>query len=72
MERPLVWIGVALIVTGVLVIGMGVLLGRGGRLMPGDVVISRPGFTFVLPIVTSIILSILLTLVLWFFASLRR
>lgn len=34
-----------------------------GRL-PGDIFISRDGFTFYFPIVTSILLSILLTLVL--------
>jgi len=72
MERPLVWLGVALIAIGLLVIGLGLLLGKGGRLLPGDIVISRPGFTFVFPIVTGIVLSIVLTVVLWVVASLRR
>jgi hypothetical protein len=72
MERPLVWLGVALIAIGLLVIGLGVLLGKGGRLLPGDIVIPRPGFTFVFPIVTGIVLSIVLTVVLWVVASLRR
>jgi hypothetical protein len=38
-----------------------------GRL-PGDIVIRRPGFTFVFPIVTCLLLSILLSsLLLWLF-----
>ena len=37
-----------------------------GRL-PGDVVVRRPGFTFVFPIVTCLLLSLLVTLLLWLF-----
>lgn len=35
-----------------------------GRL-PGDIVVRRPGFTFAFPIVTCLLLSLLLTLLLW-------
>jgi len=37
-----------------------------GRL-PGDVIVRRPGFTLVLPIATCLVLSLLLTLLLWIF-----
>jgi hypothetical protein len=37
-----------------------------GRL-PGDVVLRRPGFTFVFPIVTCLLLSLIVTLLLWLF-----
>jgi hypothetical protein len=37
-----------------------------GRL-PGDIVVRRPGFTFVFPIVTCLVLSLLLTLLLTIF-----
>jgi Protein of unknown function (DUF2905) len=37
-----------------------------GRL-PGDVVVRRPGFTFVFPIVTCLLLSLLFSFVLWLF-----
>jgi Protein of unknown function (DUF2905) len=37
-----------------------------GRL-PGDIRVERPGFTFVFPIVTCIVLSLILTLILWLF-----
>jgi Protein of unknown function (DUF2905) len=39
-----------------------------GRL-PGDIVVRRPGFTFVFPIVTCLLLSLLLSLL---FALFRR
>jgi hypothetical protein len=39
-----------------------------GRL-PGDIVIRRPGFTFVFPIVTCLLLSLLLSLL---FSLLRK
>ena len=31
------------------------------RLLPGDIVITRPGFTFYLPVVTCLVLSVLLS-----------
>lgn len=37
-----------------------------GRL-PGDIVIERKNFTLYLPIMTSIVLSLLLSALLWFF-----
>jgi hypothetical protein len=37
-----------------------------GRL-PGDVVVRRPGFTFVFPIVTCLVLSLLFSLLFWIF-----
>ncbi|HEU5248481.1 MAG TPA: DUF2905 family protein [Thermoanaerobaculia bacterium] len=37
-----------------------------GRL-PGDIVVRRPGFTFVFPLVTCLLLSLLVSLLLWIF-----
>jgi len=73
LSTLLVQIGVLLIVLGLALVGLGALFGaRGGRLLPGDIVVSRPGFTFVFPIVTSILLSLLLTLALWAMRAWRR
>jgi hypothetical protein len=75
MERPLIWVGVGMIALGVVAIGLGLLMGavgRGGRLLPGDIVISRPGLVLAFPLGTSIALSILLTLVLWLVSLARR
>ena len=57
--------GRTLIVVGLLVAGVGVLMTMGlpiGRL-PGDFTIRKGNFTFYLPLASSIIASILLTLV---------
>jgi hypothetical protein len=64
-------LGRLLIVLGLVIAGIGVLVSIGvpfGRL-PGDVVVRRGSFTFYLPIATSIVLSLVLTLL---FAWLRR
>ncbi len=58
--------GKLLVLVGLVITGVGLLMMLGlpfGRL-PGDVVVRRGSFTFYFPIVTSIVLSLLLTLVL--------
>ncbi|RFA31238.1 hypothetical protein CAI21_00915 [Alkalilimnicola ehrlichii] len=64
MTRILVTLGIILIVVGLLWPYLSKLgLGR----LPGDILIRREGMTFYFPIMTSIIISILLTLLFWFF-----
>ena len=65
LGRTLIVLGVVLVVVGLLVtvLGRWTPLGR----LPGDIVVRRPNFTFYFPLATSILLSVLLTLVLWFF-----
>jgi hypothetical protein len=60
-----------LIVIGLVIAGLGLLISMGlplGRL-PGDISVRRGNFTFYFPLVTSIVVSILLTLL---FALFRR
>ena len=56
---------------GGLMLAAGLLLTVFGRLglgkLPGDIVVRRGNFTFYFPIVTSIVLSVLLTLIVWLF-----
>jgi hypothetical protein len=58
-----------LIIFGVVLIAAGLLwpllqkLGLGR--LPGDIVIERESFHFYFPIVTSLIISVLLSLILW-------
>ncbi|BCX16502.1 MAG: hypothetical protein KatS3mg117_0184 [Geminicoccaceae bacterium] len=62
--RFLVVLGVVLIVVGLTMPWLGKLgLGR----LPGDIVIERENFSFYFPITTSILLSLLLSLIFWFF-----
>ena len=56
--------GQALVVIGLVIVAIGALIWLGvplGRL-PGDIVVRREGFTFYLPITTSILVSVALTL----------
>jgi hypothetical protein len=58
--------GKLLVVAGLIITGLGLLVMIGlpfGRL-PGDVIIRRGSFTLYVPIVTSVVISLLLTLVL--------
>ena len=59
-----------LIVLGALLIVGGLawpLLSRYLGRLPGDVVVRRGNFTFAFPIVTCLVLSLLVTLLLWLF-----
>ena len=65
-------VGKFLVIVGLVLVAAGLLLwsglGRGwiGRL-PGDIHYSRGHFSFYFPIVTCLLLSALLTLLLWLF-----
>jgi hypothetical protein len=59
-----------LIVSGVVLLAAGLLwpvLSRYLGKLPGDIVVRRPGFTFVFPIVTCLVISLVLTLLFWLF-----
>ena len=62
-------IGRILMVAGGLLFVLGLVLTVGGGLgigkLPGDIVVRRDGFTFYFPIVTSILLSLILSGILW-------
>ena len=76
MARVLVSLGLILVVMGVALALLGALLSargwRGGRLLPGDIVVTRPGFSFVFPIVTSLLVSLVLSLLVWAIFVWRR
>jgi hypothetical protein len=60
--RLLVFLGLGLTALGLLVMA-GIPFGR----LPGDIVIRRGPVSFYFPLVTSLVLSIILTLILSFF-----
>jgi uncharacterized protein HemY len=64
LGRVLMVVGGVLLLAGIVLTAFGGLgLGR----LPGDFVYRRGSFTFYFPIVTSILLSIVLSLLLWLF-----
>jgi hypothetical protein len=63
-------LGRLLIVAGLVLAGLGVLLSLGGKIpwlgrLPGDIVIERGSFRLYLPLATSVLLSLVLTGILW-------
>jgi len=62
-------LGRVLILFGVLLIVAGVLFAAAGRIprLPGDILIRRDGMVIYIPIVTSIVVSVILTLLLSLF-----
>lgn len=64
MQRFLVTIGIVLVILGLFWPWLQKL---GLFRLPGDIAIERENFRFYLPITTSIIISLLLTLLFWLF-----
>jgi hypothetical protein len=65
-------LGKSLIVIGLIIALVGVILSFAGRIpwlgrLPGDIYLKRENFTFYFPLATCIIVSIILSLILWFF-----
>lgn len=63
MARWLIVFGVVLIVAGLL---WPVLQKLGLGRLPGDIVIERENFRLYFPIMTSLVISVVLSLILWF------
>ncbi len=62
MQKTLIIVGVILILIGVLWPWLGkVPIGR----LPGDIIINKPNVKIFFPITTMIIISIIITIILW-------
>ena len=66
LGRLLVIFGIILVVFGGFLMAAGKLPSWLGRL-PGDIIVERKNFSFYFPLATSLILSIALSLLFWFF-----
>ena len=63
-------LGRSLIAMGLIIVLIGVVLTFAGKVpwlgrLPGDIYIKRNNFTFYFPLATSIIISVILSLILW-------
>lgn len=64
MSRSLIFIGLAIALIGFLWPWISKLpIGR----LPGDIIIDRPGFRFFFPLTTMVIVSLIISLLLWLF-----
>ncbi|MBI5419146.1 MAG: DUF2905 domain-containing protein [Deltaproteobacteria bacterium] len=64
--------GKLLIFLGLILVGAGILLFLTDKVpwlgrLPGDITIKRDNFTFYFPLATCLIVSVILSLVIWFF-----
>ncbi len=64
-------IGKSLIIIGLIIAAVGVLLTFAGKVpwlgrLPGDIYVKRGNFTLYFPLATSILISLILSLILWF------
>ena len=65
-------LGKILIAFGLLLVILGLLFSLGGKLpwlghLPGDIYIQRERFTFYFPLTTCLLISVIITVVLYFF-----
>ena len=64
-------IGKILVVVGLALVALGLLVWLGGKMnlplgrLPGDIRVDRPNFKFYFPLTTCLLISVLLTLILW-------
>ncbi len=64
MQRTLILLGIVFVAAGLLWPWLGKIpLGR----LPGDIVVDRPGFKLFIPITTMVLLSVLISFILWLF-----
>lgn len=68
----MVGLGKSLIYLGIIIVVVGLVLTYGGRIpwlgqLPGDIYIRRENLTFYFPLTTGLIISVILSLVLYFF-----
>ena len=66
IAKSLIIIGLFLIVGGIILLFLGKVPGMGR--LPGDILIKKENFTFYFPLTTSILLSIILSLIFYFFS----
>lgn len=71
MGKILIITGIILIIAGILFLMMQGKTGWFGNL-PGDIKVEKPNFTFYFPVVTMILVSIILSLIIYFLGKFFR
>ena len=60
-----------LIIAGLVLVGIGLLWPLLSKLpfgrLPGDIAVQRDGFSFYFPLMTSLVISVLLSILIWLF-----
>ncbi len=66
-------LGKTLVILGIILVGVGLLLTFFNKIpllgkLPGDIYVQKKNFTFYFPLATSVVVSVILSLVLWLFS----
>ena len=79
MSEAPIQLGKMLVIAGVVLVGLGLVLTLGSRFsffglgkFPGDIAYKGKNVSFYFPIVTCLVLSVVLTLILWLVSFLSR
>ncbi|MHB8652979.1 MAG: DUF2905 domain-containing protein [Terriglobia bacterium] len=79
MSEGPIQFGKVLVIAGVVLVGLGLILMLGSRFsffglgkLPGDIAYKGRTFSFYFPIVTCVLISVVLTLLLWLFSFFSR
>ena len=77
MSEATTGIGKILILIGGIIVVIGILLLFAGKIpflgkLPGDIFFKKGNFTFYFPLMTSIVISIVLTLIFYFISKFRH
>jgi formate hydrogenlyase subunit 3/multisubunit Na+/H+ antiporter MnhD subunit len=72
LGKIIILIGIVIVIFGAVVLVLSYFTRGRGAPLPGDIVIRRDNITIYFPIITSLVISIILTLVLWIVFAYRR
>ncbi len=72
IAKFLILVGVAIVIVGLAVLLLSRIADGKGAPLPGDIVIRRDNLTVYFPIVTCLVVSVILTLLFFIVAALRR
>jgi hypothetical protein len=62
MQKAIIWVGLFIVVVGLLWPWLSKLpLGR----LPGDIIINKPNLKIIFPITTMVVISVVLSVILW-------
>lgn len=72
MGKLIIFMGVLLIIIGGMILLFSKVTGGRGALLPGDIAVKWGNLRIYFPIMTCILISIILTLILWLFGRLAE
>jgi len=70
--KAIILIGIVIVIFGAVILLLSRVTGGRGAPLPGDIVIRKDHVTIYFPIITMLVISVILTVVMWLVAAFRR